>query len=195
MKPEPPVLRKLAKSWLVQNLSGSTSAETLARSLLEGTFCVLLWMLGVGVGRVVLIWAAFHTVAWLLIYGGYSRIRVVLGLSAPTTRLYAYLDRTAKKVAGRSAFRTILLRGSAAGRGLSERSDIDILFVPENSLASKARGMLFLWALRAESVLHRVPLQARWLDSEGHVAAEVVGESPVDLKGGAPNPNWATRAA
>ncbi len=195
MRPEPPVIRKLAKSWLVQNLGWSTAAEALARLTLEGFFCLLLWALGVGFLAVVAYWIGFHTLVWLFLYGGYSRIRVVLGISAPTARLHAYLERAKRTVAGRAAFREIVLRGSAAGRGLSEHSDIDILFVPEKSLGSKVRGMLFMWGLRADSVLRRVPLQARWLDLEGYVPTQVIGESPVDLKGRAPKPDWGTRLA
>ena len=195
MKAEPPVLRKLAKSWLVQNLGWCALVEAGARAMLEGAFCFGVLFLTFSPAVVLFGWLGLHTVTWLLLYGGYSRIRVVLGISADVARLARYLERASRRVARQDAFLRTLLRGSAARGELSERSDIDILFVPKPTLRCKLRGVLFLWRLRAESVLERVPLQARWLDYERYVPFNVVGESPVDLRKPDLSVGWPARLA
>lgn len=182
MKPEPPVLRKLAKSWLLQNLGWCALAEAAARTAVESAFCLGLLFLTRGAGPVLLGWLGFHTVMWVLLYGGYSRIRVVLGISADLPRLAGYLERVSAQVGQNVAFRRALIRGSASRGQLTERSDVDILLIPEPGFRSRLKGILSLWRLRAESVFERVPLQARWLDYERYVPFNVVGEVPIDLR-------------
>ena len=195
MKPEPPVLRKLAKSWLVQNLGWCALGEAAARTALEGAFCLGILVLTFRPTQVLLGWLGFHTVTWLLLYGGYSRIRIVLGVSSDLPRLVGHLERVSRRVAHQDALERTVLRGSAARNQLSERSDLDILLVPKPTLRHRLQGILFLWRLRADSVFKRVPLQARWLDYERYLPFNVVGEAPIDLGRPQLSPGWPARLA
>lgn len=193
MRPERHAGRKLLRSWFFQNLSFGSLGEAVARIAVEAGAVLLAGVLVPSAIGVASAWLIAHSVLWVLVYGGYSRIRVVLGMSAPLPRLRAYLERLRVEVARMTDFRIGLLRGSAARSQLTETSDIDVLFVPRDSPVAKVHGVLVLWRLRIESVIARVPLQARWLDREVFVSLNVVGERPLPLVPMPPRSDGRTR--
>lgn len=193
MAVEPRAGRKIARSWLFQNLSFGSLHEATARVVLEAGVCILVALLAPSAVVITLSWITAHTIFWVLLYGGFSRIRVVLGMTAPLPRLRAYESQLRAQIAGTTEFRIALLRGSAARGELTETSDIDILLVPKEGLFENVRGIAFLWQLRIRSVVARVPLQARWLDRDVFAPLNTVGESPTPLVHPPPEPDARTR--
>jgi len=173
---------RLVRNWAIQSINWYGLTEVVAQVLLEGGFVVLLWVLGLSPWIILAGWLLFHTAAWIFLYGGFMIVWKLLRIETRVARLEAYRDRIGRKVRMEPSLRLVLLRGGAARGKLSERSDIDLLGVPEKSVAMKARGILSWWALRAWAALHRIPIEARWVDAERLVPYHVVGESPIVLK-------------
>jgi len=174
--------RKILRSWLIQGIGWYAMWEVMGRVLLELGFVVFLAILGFDFLGLVLGWLAFHTAAWLLLYGGFLKIWVLRGVSTDVSRLRFHRDRVSTKVAEKPFFRVVFLRGSCARGEMTGTSDIDICAVPEPSVRARVRALLFWWALRAESVVRGFPLEARWIDAERYVPYHVMEETPLILK-------------
>src|SRR5712692_1034524 len=182
MKPEPRVVHKLLRSWLIQSIGWYALTEVVARVTLESAFVLILVILQVGILKIILAWLAFHTIVWFLFYGGFMRTWVVLGVATDVPRLRAYLTSVSEKVCQRKFARVVFLRGSAARGELNPRSDIDLCVVPQPTLRAKLGGILFWWALRADSAVRFKPLEARWIDAERYIPYHVIEEIPRFLK-------------
>lgn len=176
------ILRKMLRTWLIQGIGWYALTEVGARLILEIGFCVILLLLGLGLEMILVGWILFHTAAWLLLYGGFMRIWILRVRSTKVPRLSSELDRVARKVVSQPFFRVVFLRGSGGRGELRETSDIDLCAVPEKGFRAKAAGILFWWAIRAESVFRRFPLEARWIDAERYIPYHVVGETPRVVK-------------
>lgn len=174
--------RKLLRSWLVSGLSWYSITEGVARVLLEGGFILLLLTLGFSPLIVFVSWVLLHTGLWILPYGGFLIVWKLLHFKVDIARLKAYLDHIGRKVGLHSALRLVILYGSGARGELNERSDIDLLVVPELSLPLRIRAILFWWRLRAGAALRRIPVEARWIDAERFVPYHVSGESQIVLR-------------
>jgi len=159
-------LRKVVRSWAVQGLGVYAFTELLARILLEGAFVVALWLLGWHALPIAAAWLGFHTVAWFLLYSGFGRLWILLGLSTEVTRISHFIDGMTRFAQRSRSVRAVFLRGSGARRELNEQSDIDIWLVPGRP---RSAAVLRLWALRFLSVVRRVPLEADLLDTERYV--------------------------
>ncbi len=185
--------RKLLRSWLIQGVGWYAMWEVMARALLELGVIILLAVLGADFLGVVAGWLLFHTAAWLVVYGGFLKIWTLRGVSTDVVRLRFHLDRVSRKVKRQTFFRTVFLRGSGARGEISGTSDIDICAVPELTVRARIRGVLFWWALRAESVFRFFPLEARWIDAERYVPYHVIQETPLVLKQRPPKgASWAS---
>jgi dTMP kinase len=170
--------RRLAGLWLRQGLSWYALTEVALRVLLEGGFVLVLLLAGAPVAIAVLAWLGFHTVAWVVLYGGFFMIWKVAGTTTRVERLRVHRDWIVRGLEARTPFRLAFLRGSAARDDLHEGSDLDFLFVGDRSIAWKVAGVLAVWRLRAASVVRRIPLEARWVDSESALAYHLRGETP-----------------
>jgi dTMP kinase len=162
--------------------------EVMARVFLELAVVVALVLVGWDFLGVFLGWLAFHTAAWLLLYGGFLKIWVLRGVSIDVGRLTRHLDRVSRRVSHHPSFRVVFLRGSCARGAMTGTSDIDICAVPEPGIRSRVRGIVFWWGLRLESVVRAYPLEARWIDAERYIPYHVMDETPVVLKVPAPRP-------
>lgn len=190
------VLRKLLRSWFIQGIGWYALVEVVARLLLEGGFLLLLWWHGVGLLPLLLGGVLFHTAVWICLYGGFMRIWIVLGFSTELRRLHDHLHRLEVRARSQSLFRLVYVRGSAARGEMNPRSDIDIHFVPNPGIRAKVWGILYLWAVRAESMLRQLPVEARWIDAERYVPYHVIDETPrILFRREAPRPPLAARLA
>jgi dTMP kinase len=158
----------------------------MARVFLELAVVVALALVGWDLLGIFLGWLAFHTAAWLLLYGGFLKIWVLTGASIDVARLRGHLDRVLRAVSRHPSFRVVFLRGSCARGEMTGTSDIDICAVPEPGVKAHIRGILFWWALRLGSVVRRFPLEARWIDAERYVPFHVIDETPLFLKSPVP---------
>lgn len=182
LQPERPILKKLVRSWLIQGIGWYARDEIVARVLLEGGFLLALVLLREPILVVLAAWLAFHTAAWFVLYGGFLRSWVVLGVATDTDRLKAYLERLSERVRRQPFLTAALLRGSGARGELGPRSDLDVCMVPVDRFGARVRGILFLWSVRAGALLARKPVEARWIDFEKEIPYHVIEETPVFLK-------------
>lgn len=182
MQPERPILKKLVRSWLIQGIGWYARDEIVARVLLEGGFLLSFVLLREPVLVILLAWLAFHTAAWFVLYGGFLRTWVVLGVATDTDRLKAYLGRLAERVRRQPSLSAAFLRGSGARGELGPRSDLDVCMVPVDRFGARVRGILFLWSVRAGALLARKPVEARWIDFAKEIPYHVIEETPVFLK-------------
>jgi len=173
---------RLLRNWAIQSINWYSLTEVAAQVVLEGGFLAILWLAGLPLWAIVVGWLLFHTVAWILLYGGFMIVWKSFHLETDVSRLEAFRDEASKRLAREPSLRLALLRGSAARGGLTRRSDVDFLGVPETSLRMKARAILFWWSLRAGAALRLIPIEARWVDAERLVPYHVRGETPVVLK-------------
>lgn len=178
--------RKLLRSWLIQGIGWYAMWEVMARAVLELAVVVALAFAGWSLLGILLGWLAFHTAAWILLYGGFLKIWVLREVSIDVRRLARHLDCVSHRVSRHPSFRFVFLRGSCARGAMTGTSDIDICAVPEPGIGSRVRGILFWWGLRFESVLRRYPLEARWIDAERYLPYHVMGETPLVLKTSGP---------
>ena len=186
--------RKILRSWLIQGIGWYAMWEVMARAVLELGVVILLARLGLDFLGVVAGWLAFHTAAWFLLYGGFLKIWVLAGVRTDVGRLRRHRDRVSRMVADKPYFRAVFLRGSSGRDEMSPTSDIDLCAVSERSFGARVRAVLLWWAIRADSVLRRYPLEARWIDSERYVPYHVIEETPLIVKEPATGPRG-TRAA
>ena len=180
--------RDLLRSWLLQDAGWHALDELAARILLESGVLLLLLASGIGAGLAVLGWAGFHTFAWLLLYGGVGRIWALMGRATDVRRIRAHLDRVARRLEATSVFGAAFLCGSGARGALNEASDIDVCVVPRASVRSRLLGIPYLWALRAESVLRGIAMEALWLDRERYLPFRMGRPWRVIARRGAPEP-------
>ena len=175
------IVKKLVRSWFIQGIGWYALTEVAARALLEGGALIALWTLGYSLPAILLLWVGFHTLVWFVLYGGFMRIWIVLGFSAPLSRLRAHFERLDRRAKTQSIFRYMFVRGSTARGEMNERSDIDIIMVPRGSGRSLALGILFLWGLRVESMFRRVAVEARWIDLKRYAPWHHIEETPLVL--------------
>src|SRR3989441_183350 len=166
-RPERPTWRVLLGSWLLEGVGWFALAESLGRTIVEGFVILLLWVSGLSFALIVLAWLLYHTAAWFLLYGGYAKIRSMREGSSPLNRLYRYRDGVIEAVRRSRSIRVAVLYGSAAREQMNERSDVDLMLVPERP---RIGGVLFVWGLRLASVLRRMPLEVSLMDVDRYVA-------------------------
>src|SRR3989442_11736896 len=160
-RPERPTWRILAGSWLLEGVGWFALAESLGRALTEGLVILFLWVSGLPFALIVLGWLLYHTAAWFLLYGGYAKLRSMREGSSPLDRLHRYRDRVIEAVRRARSIRVAVLYGSAARGQMNERSDVDLMLVPERP---RIGGGLFVWGLRLASGPRRMPLEVSLLD-------------------------------
>ncbi|OGS49191.1 MAG: hypothetical protein A3K68_03785 [Euryarchaeota archaeon RBG_16_68_13] len=173
---------RLLRNWAIQSINWYALTEVLAQIVLEGGFVVLLGLLGFSPWTILVAWILFHTAAWIFLYGGFMIVWKLFRFETDVSRLEAYRDRVAQNLRREPSLRIALLRGSAARGELGTRSDVDFLGVPERTFRMKVRAILYWWGLRAGAALRRIPVEARWVDTERLVPYHVSGESPIVLK-------------
>src|SRR5438132_4591547 len=166
-RPERPTWRILLGSWLLEGVGWFALAESLGRAITEGLVIVFRWVSGVPFGLLLLDWLLYHTAAWFLLYGGYAKLRSMREGASRLDRLYRYRDRVIEAVRRSRWIRVGVLYGSAARGQMNERSDVDLMLVPERP---RIGGVLFVWGLRLASVLRRMPLEVSLMDVERYVA-------------------------
>lgn len=176
------LFRKLLRSWLIQGIGWYAMDEIVARVVLEGGVILLLILLGARPELVIAGWLVFHTAAWLVLYGGFLRIWILREVETDVARLRAYRDEVVRRAAWQPFARVVFLRGSGGRDDIRATSDIDICVVPEDSLRARLWGILYWWALRAESVFRFLPLEARWIDAERYIPYHVIEETPFFVK-------------
>src|SRR3972149_2521596 len=110
-------------------------------------------------------WLSSPTPGWPLLYGVFRKIGVLAGVRTDVGRLRRHRDRVSRLVADKPYFRAVFLRGSSGRDEMSPTSDIDLCAVSERSFGARVRALLFWWGIRADSVLRRYPLEARWIDA------------------------------
>jgi len=159
-------VRKVLRSWALQGLGVYAITEAFARILLEGGFILALWLAGLPALPIFVAWLLFHTAAWFLLYSGFGRLWILLGVSTDVSRIRMFLEDLRGYVGRSRGVRAVYLRGSGARGELNDLSDIDIWLVPARP---RALGVLLLWAVRFRSLLRRVPLEADLLDTERYV--------------------------
>jgi dTMP kinase len=135
--------------------------EALARIVLEGALVVGLLLLGLGPLPVLVAWIAFHTVAWLFLYGGRAKVHALRNGRSDLASLEAYLAGIRAWARRQTAFSAVFLTGSGARRTFEETSDVDLYMIPRRPVL---RSIATMWALRTASVLRRVPVEAHLLD-------------------------------
>jgi len=173
--------RRLAKAWAFQGVTWYGLTEVTLRVVVEGTFVLALAVAGIAWPVVLVAWLLFRTVAWFSLYGGFHLAWKLFHLSAGRARIEAHLGRLRGRLVQRNEFRLVLLRGGIARGDFDDRSDIDLVFVPDARLVAKIAGVLRMWAFRVDAMVRRVPVEARWLDAERYVPYHVVGETPIVL--------------
>src|SRR5256712_4816495 len=166
-RPERPTWRILLGSWLLEGVGWFALAESLGRAITEGLVILFLWVSGLPFALIVLGWLLYHTAAWFLLYGGYTKLRSMREGSSPLDRLHRYRDRGIEAVRRARSIRVAVLDGSAGRGQMNERSDVDLMLVPERP---RIGGVLFVWGLRLASVLRRMALAGSLLDLESYVA-------------------------
>lgn len=157
---------KLLSSWAIQYLGWFSITEVVARIALEGGFLVLLTALGFPPLSILVGWIIFHTLAWVLIYGGFAKVWGVFGVRTTMDRLRAHLEDVTRWAERQRGFKAVYVRGSAASGEWNELSDVDILVVPQRH---SLRAILSLWAVRARSAVRVLPLEAWWIDDDRYV--------------------------
>ena len=166
-RPERPTWRILLGSWLLEGVGWFALAESLGRAITEGLVILFLWVSGVPFALILLGWLLYHTAAWFLLHGGYAKLRSMREGASRLDRLYRYRDRVIEAVRRARSIRVAVLYGSAARGQMNERSDVDLMLVPERP---RIGGVLFVWGLRLASVLRRMPLEVSLMDVERYVA-------------------------
>jgi len=172
------VAKKLVRSWCIQGVGWYALTEIAARVIVEGTFVMVLWWLGAGLLGTFLGWLVFHTAMWFVFYGGFMRMWIVLGFASTLQKLQDHYARLEVRARRQRMFRLVFVRGSTARGEMNARSDIDIMLIPRKGILAKVLGILFLWGLRTESMLRRIPVEARWIDLERYAPYHHIGETP-----------------
>jgi len=175
------VLKKLVRSWFIQGIGWYALIEVTARVILEGGFLLVFWFAGFPLLTIAIAWLAFHTLVWVVLYGGFMRTWIVLGFSKELPQLQAHYERLAARAKRQRLFRLVFVRGSTARGEMNVRSDIDIMLIPKPGLRSEILGVLFVWGLRVESLLRRIPVEARWIDAERYAPWHHIEETPLIL--------------
>ena len=173
------VARKLVRSWFIQGIGWYALVEVAARALLEGGFVLAMVLMGLPWVALLAAWPVFHTAAWFVLYGGFMRTWIVLGVSRDLATLEAHQRRIAERLWRTSLFALTFFRGSSGRQRMNARSDIDVCLVPLGTSRARILGLLFLWGLRVESLVRRIPVEARWLDLPRYAPYHVIGESPL----------------
>src|SRR5437899_6083516 len=166
-RPERPAWRILLGSWLLEGVGWFALAESLGRAITEGLVILFLWVSGVPFALILLGWLLYHTAAWFLLHGGYAKLRSMREGASRLDRLYRYRDRVIEAVRRARSIRVAVPYGSAARGQMNERSDVELMLVPERP---RIGGLRFGWALRLASVLRRMPLEVSLMDVERYVA-------------------------
>ncbi|HLQ41773.1 MAG TPA: nucleotidyltransferase domain-containing protein [Thermoplasmata archaeon] len=181
-------VRVLLGSWLLEGVGWFALTETLLRLFLEGTFVLVLWGLRTPLVLILAGWVGFHTAAWFLLYGGYAKVRSMRQVSTPLDRLLRYRDRVASRIRRSPRIRAAVLYGSGARGTMGTRSDVDLLVVPERP---RLLGVLSVWALRMDSAMRRMPLEAYAIDMERYVPFRLRNVSSLFVKQPASSNGWA----
>ena len=173
--------RRLLRAWALQGVTWYGLMEIAMRGILEGSLVIALAIAGFPLLSILVAWLLFHTAAWFVLYGGFHLTWKLLGLAAGTARIEAHVDRLRTRTPRARSWQTVILRGGVARGDLDDRSDIDLLLVPKAAMLRKVAGILHLWTIRVESILRRVPVEARWIDSPKYVPYHLQGEPIVVL--------------
>lgn len=168
--------RALRKSWLREGVGWYALTEAAARLLVEGLFVVGLLALGLQPVLVLLSWIGAHTILWAFLYGGWAKVHALRNGRTDIEQLVAHLTRLRDWAYRQKGFAAILLAGSGARRVFDDNSDIDLYLVPRRPAV---RSIVSLWALRAASVLRRVPVEAHLLDDGRYVPFRAKGRCEV----------------
>ncbi len=159
-------VRKLIDSWALQYLGWFAFGELVARVILEGGVVVVLWAARFPWWGILGVWLAFHTIAWLVLFGGYAKIWGVVRRKTSMERLESFRAAIVSWAERQTTFRAVYLRGSSVNREWDEFSDVDILVVPKHPWT---KAMLVTWALRATWVFRRLPLEVWWVDDDRYI--------------------------
>ncbi|GEM_PF-2766358 len=165
---------KLVVAWTMQYMGWFSLREAGARILLEATVTAAFLIIGFAPLVVLLGMLVVHTILWFVFYGGFAKLWGLLAVSTDLPHLEGYLQDLHAWARRQRTFRSIFIRGSAASGEWNELSDIDLLLVPGRA---SVLAIPRLWALRAASLLRRLPLEAWWMDQERYVRYRVQGAS------------------